>query len=319
MNYKKVFVYLALCIPIFLYAKGESGYIDKTHRLLSEWIYNTSNKIDTFFAKKDIKYDTKNSSYINISFNSYIEEHQDEAYRFNINARIRLPKTQKSLHLVMEDYKKSISADQQTSSSLTDTVGDDSYLVGIELDNIDTRYTKFKIGSGVHFSGISPDAYVSLYMAKIDYFEGNWQAEINNDAKYFIRDKLNNTTQILISKILNENYKFTFLNAYHYNEDKNNLNEMINAFILDRYISSIKGISGSFSLYSSMDDNSDFKLHYYLLQASYKRFFYHNYAYYELSPGVIFRDSVAFKPRARVVFQVGIYFSKFALHGYSKF
>jgi len=174
----------------FLYAKDGTGYIDKTHQLLSDWIYDTSNRIDTFFAKKGIKYDTKNSSYVNLSFESYIEEHHNEAYRFNINARIKLPKTQKSLHLVMEDFKKSISADQQNSSNLKDTIGDDSYLIGVELNNIDTKYTKFKIGSGVHFRGITPDAYVSLYMAKIGYFKGNWQIEVNNDAKYFIRDKL---------------------------------------------------------------------------------------------------------------------------------
>ncbi len=314
---KKIF--FIFCIPIFLFGGEELGYLDKTHRLLSDFIYNTSNKIDTFFARKDFKYHTENRSYINLSFNTYAEEHTNMAYKFNIRARIRLPKTQKRFNLIFEDFKNSVSVDQQTSSHLNDTLQDNSYLIGIGLDKIDTKYMKLKYGSGIHFSGISPDGYISLYISRMFYYKDNWEMELNNNAKYFAKKHLDNTAQLLFSKIITENYKFTFLNSYRYNENNNHANEVLNALILDRYISAKKGISGSLSIFSSSDDDSNFKLHYYLAQTSYKRFFYHNFAYYEFTPGVIFRDTDGFKPRARVVFQIGLYFSKFALGGYNKF
>lgn len=319
MKKRILFLVMMLYVPICSNAGEQSGYIDKTHQLLSEWIYDTSNKIDTFFGRKDIEFHTKNKSYLNLSFDTYSEEHTNSAYRFNAKLRIRLPKTQKRLHLVFEDFKDTISADQQTSSNVGNTVGDNSYILGVELDKIDTKFINVKYGSGVHFSGITPDAYISLYLSKTFYKKYNWELGINNNAKYFARKHFDNTMQLLIYKIINENYKFTFLNEYHYAEDNNQLNETVNALILDKYINPKEGVSGSFSLYSSGDDQNDFKLHYYLAEVSYKRFFYHNFAFYSLSPGVIFRDSDNFKPRMRAVFRVGVYFSKFALGGYNKY
>ncbi len=318
---KKNIIFLALILynPIILNADDKSGYIDKTHRLLSDWIYDTSNKIDTFFSRKDMEFHTKNRSYFNLSFDMYTQEHAKSAYKFNAKLRIKLPKTQKSLHLVLEDFKNNISADQQTSSSIANTVADNSYILGIELDKKDTKFAKVKFGSGVHFSGIAPDGYISLYLSKTFYQRGNWEVEINNNAKYFIRKHFDNTMQFLVYKVINENYKFTFLNDYHYKEEGNCLNETLNALILDKYISPKEGISSSFSLYSSKDNTNNFKLHYYLVQTSYKRFFYHNFAYYEFSPGVIFRDSYDFKPKLRAVLKIGVYFSKFSLSGYNKF
>lgn len=315
---KKVF-FIILTVLTFLQADEKLEYLYKTHQILSDWIYNTSNKIDTFFARKDLHFNSKNRSYVNLSLNSYLEEHSASQYRLNVKVRIKLPKTQKRYDLVFEDFKNGISTDQQTSSTITDTLNNNSYLFGIELDKIDTKFSKIKFGSGIHFSGIAPDGYISLYLSKIFYFDKNWQFELNNNSKYFFRRHLDDTAQAFVSKVLSDDYKFTFLNSYHYEEENNHINEVVNAVILEKYINAKVGISGSFSMYSSSDDDSNFKLHYYLSKFTYKRFFYHNFAYYTFSPGVIFRKSDNFKPRTRVVFQVGLYFSKFALGGYSKF
>ena len=315
---KSIF-FIVLITLTFLQADEKLEYLYKTHQILSDWIYDTSNKIDTFFARKDLHFNPKNRSYINLSLESYLEEHSTSQYRLNIKARIKLPKTQKRYDLIFEDFKNSISTDQQTSSAIADTLDNNSYLLGVELDRIDTKFSRVKFGSGIHFSGIIPDGYISLYLSKRFYFDKNWQFELNNNSKYFFRKHLDDTAQAFVSKVLSDDYKFTFLNSYHYEEDNNHINEVVNALILEKYLNAKAGISGSISIYSSSDDNNDFKLHYYLSELSYKRFFYHNFAYYTFSPGVIFRDLGSFKPRFRAIFQVGIYFSKFALSGYSKF
>ncbi len=313
---KRGISFLIIFIAISLFAKNQLNYVGTTHKLLSDWIYNTSNKIDDFFSRNNEQIFNKNRSYVSLSFNSYLEEHEPSMYRFNAKVRIRLPKTEKKLNLVLENFTNSISTDQQTSPNAIDAMQNNSYLLGFELNQIDTKFIKINFGSGMHFSNISPDLYLSLYIAKIFYTSDKWDFEINNNSKYFLKQHFDNTANFIISKVINKNYKFIFLNSYHYKQNVNYLNEVVNSLILDKYISPKKGISSSFSIYSSSDKAHSFKLYYYLAQISYKRFFYHNFAYYELTPGVIFRESDGFRPRARVVFRIGLYFSKFSLNGY---
>ncbi len=309
-----------LCVGFLSYlSAGDLSYIDKAHQSLSEWIYNTSNKIDLFFLRykqSDIK---STDSYIDTSFDTYYEEYQKTLYRYNIKVRLRLPRTGKRLHLVFKDYKNSISSDRQNSSNISDSVGNNSYLLGVALDKFKSRYLHLRAGSGVRFHGISPDAYISLQVSKRFFTGSKWQFELSSTARYFAKRKNEDTISFISSKVLDSYLKFTILNNYHYQQKTSDKQEVVNALILDQYLNSKKGVSYSASIYSSGDSKEAFKLHYYLLQLLYKRYFYKNYAYYEITPGIIFRDSRAFKPDFKVMFKVGLFFGKKATKGYRKF
>ncbi len=308
--------YSFLFVALTSLAAGELGYIDTTHKLLSEWIYDTSNKIDLFFSRKNIP--AKNSSYLNISFDTYYEDGKAFSHRANAKLRIRLPRTKKRWNLIFEDYSSNISTDKTTTSSFENAFKENSYVLGIRLDNFRSNFFDTRFGGGVHFSGIKPDLYLSAYAAK-SYFADNWRITIDNNAKYFLRKHFENYTDLSIGKVFSQRDKLTFSNTFHYKQNDKHLKELVNALIYDRYISSTKGISASLSIYSSKDDTRVFKLRYYLSELTYKRYFYHNFAYYTFAPGVIFRKENSFKPKARVIFRVGFYFSKSPLSGYYKF
>ena len=300
-----------LCVGFLSYlSAGDLSYIDKAHQSLSEWIYNTSNKIDLFFSRykqSDIK---STDSYIDTSFDTYYEEHQKTLYRYNIKVRLRLPRTSKRLHLVFKDYKNSISSDRQNSSNISDSVGNNSYLLGVAFDKFKSRYLHLRAGSGVRFHGISPDAYIFMHISKKFYSDFKWQMKLNLKAKYFIKRKNEDGLEIIASKVISDSLKFIFSNKYHYRQNYSTKNELVNTLLLEQYLNHKEGLSYSFSLYSSDTDSENLKLRYYLLQTSYKNYFYKNYLYYNFTPGIIFREHRDFKPSFKVVFRIGACFGE---------
>ncbi len=316
---KKILVLLSLLSSVSFATKSDIYYFDKAHEVLSDWIYNTSNSLDLFFAKKDIDSLHSTGSYLDLSFNSYAEERRELRYRLNVKFRLRLPRTQKRWNLIFEDYKKTLSTDKQNSDTIGDSLENNSYILGIQMEKIKSKFIEVNFGGGVHFSGISPDVYTSLYLNKDFYNSLSWQFEISNRIRYFIRKKLDNTFSVSLSKILSEKTKFSFQNSYRFIEDQNYLNETENSFLIEQYLGKKEGLYYALSAYSFGDRDRDFKLNYYLAQVSYKRYFYHNYAYYELSPGIIFRRENSFRPSAKIVFKIGIYFGKTITLAYKKF
>ena len=316
---KKSIISLLLLSFCSLAAKENINYIDKTHTTLSDWIYNTSNKIDMFFSKSDMDVSKSKGTYANIYLDSLAQEHAGLQYNFNARIRLRLPRTQKKLHLIFENYKNTLSADRQNSPTIGKSVSSNSYLLGLQLDKIKSKFINIRFGGGVHFSGISPDAYISLYLSKYYYNHAKWKFGLSNNAKYFIKKHLDNTVALSASRIINENLKFSFQNSYHYLESSNHLNEVVNSLSLEQYIGHKKGLSYLLSIYSSGDRDNGFKLHYYLGEVSYKRYFYHDYAYYEFSPGIILRSENNFKPSAQIIFRIGLFFGKPDVVTYNKF
>ncbi len=316
---KKNIIALLLLGSCLLMAKENTNYIDKTHLALSDWIYNTSNKIDLFFSKSNMDVSKSKGTYVNISLDSYAQEHQSLQYHLNAKIRLRLPRIQKKLHLILEDYKNSLSLNQQNSSNIGKSVSNNSYLLGLQLDKIKSKFINVRFGGGVHFSGIAPDAYISLYLSKGYYTHTKWEFELSNDAKYFIKKHLDDTVVLSALRVINENLKFSFINSYHYLENANHLNELVDSLGFEQYIGHKKGLSYLLSAYSSSDADNDFNLQYYLAEISYKRYFYHSFAYYELSPGVILRRGNNFKPSAKIVFKIGLFFGKPDIVTYKKF
>ncbi len=316
---KKILILLSLLSSISFATKNDTCYLDKTHKTLSDWVYNTSNSLDLFFAKKDINSLQSTGSYLDLSLDSYLEERKKTNYRLNVKFRLKLPRTQKRLNIVFEDYKKTLSIDKQNSDTVGNSLENNSYILGIQMEKLKSKYMQANFGGGIRFSGISPDTYISIYIGKDFYNFSNWQLEFNNQVRYFAKRGLDNTANISLSKVLNQNIKFSFQNSYHFIKNRNRLNEVSNSFIVEQYVGKNRGFSYLASIYSFSDRDRNFKINYYLAKVTYKRYFYHNFAYYELSPGLIFRREDDFKPNARIVFKIGIFFGKTAHTAYKRF
>ena len=311
MNFQFFQVFVLLLCLSNLWPNDSNDTVDIMHEKVSTLIYETSKSIDSFFGNdyNDIK--IKNRSYLQTSLDSYIESGKSFQYRFNIKYRIHLPKTQKRLNLVLEDFKDTISKDQSNSEKILDSANNNNYILGLQFQQLNTKYTSINYGAGVKFGSLSPDPYLTLKLKKDFYFPSKWEWILYEKIRLYMDAGVDNTAGITPIRVINPYLKLSFPNIYRYIEDLNNRNEIVNSIILDQHINNNNGLSYILSLYSSGDSNSPFKLHYYYAGLSFIHYFYKNWIFYRIEPGAIFRETNDFSAHGRVMFQLGLKFGKF--------
>ncbi len=308
-------LFLCLCLLFATLSPAEeetnsSNDLTDMHEKISEWIYETSNRIDIFFSGNDKEIVTKKASYLDTSFDTYAETYRPAQYRFNISLRLRLPRTQKRLNLVLEDFKNTSSADLQRSATAADTIQNNEYLLGVQYRQQESKYTRIRYGGGVRFRSYTPDPYILIYLGRSIYFPKNWELLLGNKLRYFADYRLDNTAEATLIRILNEELRFSFRNIYRFLENDNYKNELINALVLEQFISAKMGTSYSLSIYSSNDSRSVFRLDYYYAGATFRHYYYRDWAYYQIDGGIMLRESNNFSPSARVMFKIGLIFGR---------
>lgn len=290
--------------------KREPQNIDLIHQRVSEWIYETSNKIDIFFSGNSEEVYVKNGTYLDTSFDTYAETYRSQQYRFNISLRLRLPRTQRKLNLVLEDFKETSSTDLSKSASMSDTIGSNDYLLGVHYRQQESRFTRIGYGGGVRFRKVTPDPYLSAYISRSFYFAKKWELLLREKVRYFADYRLDNTIEASLIKVISEELRFSFTNIYRFLEYYSYRNEIIDSLSLKQFLNSKMGVSYSASAYSSGDTQGVFKLQYYYGGISFRHYYYRNWAYYQTDAGVMLREANNFKPSTRVLFKLGFIFGK---------
>ncbi len=311
--FKLFFVSLLLLTGSFSAASqdfNDSEGLESVHDTISEWIYRTSNRIDIFFSGNSEEVSPKSSTYLDTSFDAYAETYRSSKYRYNISLRLHLPRTQKKLNLMLEDFKKTSSVDLLQSASPQNSVTNNDYLLEIQYRQQESKYTRIGYGGGIRFRSFRPDPYVSLYLSRSLYFSREWELLLRNKTHYFADYKLDNSAEIALIKIISEELRFSFRNIYRFIEHENYRNEIVNTLALERFITPKKGLGYFFSAYSSGDTDSVFKLGYYYVGVSFRHYYYRDWAYYQIEGGGMLRESNNFSPSARVMFKMGFLFGR---------
>ncbi len=290
--------------------RSHTSEIDDMHEKISDWIYTTSNSIDIFFSGSDKEIPSKKESYLDTSFDTYAESYRPLRYRFNVSLRLRLPRTERKLNLVLEDFKNTSSVDLPNSGALADTLRNNDYLLGIQYRRHESKYTRIRYGTGIRFRRYTPDPYLLLYLGKSYYFSKSWELLLSNKLRYFADYRLDNRAEASIIKVINERLRFSYRNIYRFIENDNDRNEIINTVALEQFISPKTGLCYSISIYSSGDSGSVFKLGYYYAGLRLRHYYYRHWAYYQVEGGTILREENNFKPAGRVAFKVGLVFGK---------
>jgi len=296
-----------------LWSNDSNNTIDVMHEKVSTLVYKTSRSIDSFFGNdyNDIK--VKNGSYLQTSLDSYVESGRSFQYRFNIKYRIHLPKTQKRLNLVLEDFKDTISKDQSNSDTILDSANSNDYTLGVQFQKLTKTNISINYGTGIKFGSVSPDPYITLSLKKEFYFPAKWEWILYKNIRLYLDAGVDNIVSINPTRVINPYLKLSFPNIYRYIEDLNNRHEIVNSVVLDQYIGNNSGLSYIFSIYSSSDSNSKFKLQYYYTGLSFLHYFNKNWIFYRIEPGMILRESSNFSLHGRIMFQVGLKFGRFDL------
>ncbi|GEM_PF-699155 len=291
-------------------ANEQGAEFDEFHSEISEWIYETSNRIDIFFSGNSDEVSVKKGTYLDTSFDTYAETYRSPQYRFNISLRLHLPRTERKLNLILEDFKNTSSTDLPRSATVSDTVGNNDYLLGLHYRQQETKFTRIGYGGGVRFRRAVPDPYISAYLSRSFYFSKNWELLLRDKVRYFADYRLDNSAEITLIKVIDENLRFSFQNIYRFLEQANFRNETVNSLSLEQFLSHKMGVNYTLSAYSSGDTLGVFKLRYYYGGLSFRHYYYRNWAYYQTEGGVMLRESNNFSPSARVIFKFGILFGK---------
>ncbi|BBG66228.1 hypothetical protein NNO_1525 [Hydrogenimonas sp.] len=310
---KLFFITIAIVSCTLLPASDDmnvTGGIDEVHEAISEWIYDTSNRIDIFFSGSSEDVSVQKGTYLDTSFDMYAETYRSAQYRYNISLKLRLPRTQKRLNLVLEDFKKTSSVDLPQSTTPGDTLTNNDYLLGVSYRQQESKYTRIGYGGGIRFRSFTPDPYLTAYISRSFYFSYRWELLLRNKVRYFADYRLDNTATAALIKIIDEKLRFSFQNIYHFLEHDKYRNEIVNTLSLEQFIGPKKGVSYTLSAYSSGDTDSVFKLGYYYGGASFRHYYYRNWAYYQVDGGVMFRESNNFSPSARAMFKIGFLFGR---------
>ncbi|MEA3497991.1 MAG: hypothetical protein U9R16_02915, partial [Campylobacterota bacterium] len=181
----KFYFILLFCLSSMLNAN--SDYIDKTHEIVENYLYTTSDYLDKAISREDYKVKNKTLLSGELSYASVVEKSTPSYNNLKLRIRLLFPRLRDNYKLTLENYNENNSIDNVNQHN--------RYLLGL---------TKGKSRVGVKFRGISPDLFIS-YKLFDDYpLKYQFNFHIENKIMYFVDYKLDNTLQMNFSKMVND-------------------------------------------------------------------------------------------------------------------
>ncbi len=286
---KRIYFIFVVCICTILSA--ETDYVNDTHKVVDNFIYDTSDYLDKFASGED--YIVEDNSLVSgeLSYLNILEKSTPSTTDLNLKIRLLFPRFRKNYDLILENYRKS--------DSIDDTKQENRYLLGL---------AKGKARIGIKFRGLKPDLFVSYKLSYKQSFTNNWKFYMGNKAFYFTDYKFDNIFVIEMIKLIDNMTQFVFKNQYRFQEEYDDKHEVIHSFSLSTYLNNKSTLNYILSSYGTKDNTKAYGVDYFYTGVSYKEFYHKNWAYYQVDTGVTFRDENDFNARARIMIKLGVLF-----------
>ena len=269
-----------------------NSYISNTHNTTETFLYDVSDYLDTRFSGQDYDIDKKSLTKAEISYESVFEKDKSSYSNGNVRIRLLFPRFRKKYKVTFENYVKS--------KSIDDTQSSKSYLLGISHN---------KARLGLKFRGINPDPFISYNIEKQLNLYKNWDFYIGNKAIYFADYKFDNIFSINLEKKIDDSTRFAFKNSYRFQEEYNDKYELVHSLNLYKDLGDKQKLNYTISSYATKDNiKKELEVDYYYTGVSYRKFYYKNWAYYQVDTGLTFRDENHFDARGRMMIKLGIVF-----------
>ncbi|MRI58766.1 MAG: hypothetical protein C6H99_04570 [Epsilonproteobacteria bacterium] len=293
----RYFLSILLCLPLL-------GFdIDRLYDSTLSTIATTLEQTDIYLS--DDNRSIKQRFNIATSLEMVTETYQPTLFRFNVRANIELPRTQKKLHLFLQDFEKSNSIDKTYAKNIEDSIQNTSYLFGLQyLTRSNIAYR-----AGLRFRKVTPDPFLSARWSKTHYFKDSW-IYFGDKLYYYVRHKWDNTLFAHYQYKLNDQALFSLENSYRYEKRPNEENQYVHALKLYLSRGRYELLVPRAEIYLHSNNDSSYKLHYYFAGFSYRNVFFRNWLFYEIAPAVLWRIENNFRPSYRLGVSVGITFEK---------
>ena len=282
-----------------------AGIFDQWHEKLQDFFGNSIEKLDKFLSKSNESLPQKYS--LETSIRAFAESRNGaHAFKFNINAKVPLPRTQKRLYLFLQDFKKTGSIDEKSGNSLANSISNSSYLFGILLKTP----TKLKFSAGIRFHTITPDPYVGAqYNNTIKLSPKSW-IDFGDRLRFFVDNRLDNLLFCNYGYTLNHDATFAFENSLRYLQEPLKESQLLNALKLYITLGSDRYLIPRTEIYSTINADRSHHIDYYYAGIDYHDTIWRKWLFYEISPAVVWRETNHFNESYRISFTIGVLFSK---------
>ncbi|MRJ02070.1 MAG: hypothetical protein GXO19_04290 [Epsilonproteobacteria bacterium] len=289
----RYFISLAVALPLM------AGTIDYYYHKLFSFVSDTLRSIDMMLS--DSNESLKQKFSIRSSVDTIMESREAVRFKFNIRAHISLPRTQKRLNLFFQEYRRSENIDDETQRDLDKSVKDRSFLVGIQY----LTFKHLSYRAGVRFHGISPDPFVSAAWENTFYLTDNSWIYYGDKIFYYLDRHLDNKLFASYQQRVDEQTVFSFDNVYRYQEYLKE-HQYTHRLTWYRSMGRYEFISPKAMIYSTQNEDHGYRLNYYYVGIAYHDRIFRDWLFYEIEPGLIWRDEYDFKPGFRWLFRFGI-------------
>ncbi len=284
---------------------ASAGIFDQWHEKLQDFFGNSLEKLDKFLSESNETVSQKYS--LETSIRAFAESRNgDHGFKFNINAKVSLPRTQRKLYLFLQDFKKTGSIDEKSGNSLANSISNSSYLFGAVLKTA----TKLKFTAGLRFHTITPDPYIGAqYNDTIKLNPKSW-IDYGDRLRFFVDNKLDNLLFCNYDHILNSDTTFAFENSLRYLQEPSKESQLLNALKLYVTLGSDRYLIPRAEIYSTINVDRSHHIDYYYAGIDYHDTIWRKWLFYEVSPAVVWRETNHFNESYRISFTVGVRFSK---------
>lgn len=303
-------MYLKLIIPFlflsFLQADNNRSVFDEYHETLCQTLVNTSNSIDDYFVDKNSSRTSKTHAEFSTSVAKESRMRLENDVRFRI--RLDLPKIEENLRVVFEDdssdnllYDGTTLNDQHLDSK--------EYYLRLEYLKYMKDTFNMRVGAGLKVRRQNLVPYFNVRSHYEIQDKEKSKSELFNRFRYYSDGEIENNFQFNTLYTVNDKLYTIWSNQlYHTNE--NPYERFSNDFTFVSLFNDKQHIRYGFGISSHITKFQDFKVDYYDLHTAFHHVFYKKWAYYEVAPSILQRDSHDFKTTYRLLLKFGIYLQK---------
>jgi len=197
---------------------------DYAHRALSNGIEGTAKGIDSFFATQEAL-EEATRSYVKLRLDGSWIARQGDDYRFNTDARLHLPGTERRLHLLVESNPEQDTGNGdplvESPGGGDTTANEEGLALAIEawLEGKDrTANWQLRPAAGVR-GGLPVNPFARFRVIRRDQF-ARWDSRFSSTLAYFYQDGLIFNAAKDFDRPLRDDLLFRTRTAYRWSRDK---------------------------------------------------------------------------------------------------
>jgi hypothetical protein len=279
--------------------------IDKYYDTLCQVLVDSSNSIDDYFIESDTNI-TENKTEAELKTYFAIENGQNAEYAMRLRLRIDLPKIKDKLRLILEDEDSDNIFNDGT--ELDNQLKIENKYYFLRLDYF--RYIKEKLnitsGIGVRFK-MSSILYPYINI-KARYMIKEYNAVVSNRFRIYSDKKVENTLSLNKMEYFDDNAYILFRNFIKY-RNNTDITPIVNSLSITKIISEKQKATIGASLSSEFVNLRSY-IRYPQIYISYRDKLYKDWAYYEITPSILWREENNYDKSYRFMFSIGANFKK---------